>query len=455
MSFNDQLGFTFSAPQRRVWHVREIVSAVRGALEREYADVWVEGEISNFRPADSGHLYFSLKDEAAQLRIVMFRSQARLLKFRPENGLKVVARGRVTLYEGRGELQLMAEYLEPQGAGALQLAFEQLKNKLQAEGLFDRDRKKPIPALPKKIGVITSPRGAVIQDILNVLRRRHNSAHVLIYPAQVQGEGASSEVASGVRWFNRDAQVDVIIIARGGGSIEDLAAFNDEGLARVIAASTLPIISAVGHETDFTICDFVADLRAPTPSAAAELVIQSKQELDERLTSLRTHLARALRVRLLEYEKRLDRLARHGAFGGMQTAIARRQQKVDDLAFRLRAAQAGLFRQFHRRLDVASTRVRHHDLRSRFAGRHREVEAQAEKLSAAYRNYLVRRRSRLERLEGQLQALSPISILERGYALVFDGEGRLLKDARQVREGDTITAQLALGQVTAVVKKPE
>jgi exodeoxyribonuclease VII large subunit len=455
MSFNDQLGFSFTAPQRRIWQVRDIVSSVRSALEREYADVWVEGEISNYRPADSGHLYFSLKDEAAQLRIVMFRSQARLLKFRPENGLKVIARGRVTLYEGRGELQLMAEYLEPQGAGALQLAFEQLKAKLQAEGLFAKERKKSIPMLPKKIGVVTSPRGAVIQDILNVLRRRHKSVHVLIFPAQVQGETAAAEVSTGIRWFNKAANVEVIIVARGGGSIEDLAAFNDEDLARTVAASTIPIISAVGHETDFTICDFVSDLRAPTPSAAAELVIRSKQELDERLATLRTHLARALRVRLLEYEKRLDRLARHGAFGGMQTAIARRQQKVDDLVFRLTSAQTNVFRQLHRRLDVAATRVRHHDLRSRFASRHRDIDKHIEKLTTTLRSYLMRRNARLERLGGQLQSLSPISILERGYALVFDAEGRLLKDARQVHEGATIQAQLALGQITAIVKKPE
>jgi exodeoxyribonuclease VII large subunit len=369
--------------------------------------------------------------------------------------MKVIARGRVTLYEGRGELQLMAEYLEPQGAGALQLAFEQLKAKLQAEGLFAQSRKKAIPVLPKKIGVVTSPRGAVIQDILNVLRRRHNTVHVLIFPAQVQGETAALEVAAGVRWFNKAEIVDVVIVARGGGSIEDLAAFNDEALARTIAASNIPVISAVGHETDFTICDFVSDLRAPTPSAAAELVIRSKQELDERLTTIQTHLARALRLRLLEYEKRLDRLARHGAFGGMQTAIARHQQRVDDLAFRLTAAQTNLFRQLHRRLDVAATRVRHHDLRSRFASEHRQIQIQVERLAATLRTYLIRQHARLDRLAGQVRSLSPISILERGYALVFDAEGRLLKDARQVREGDTIKAQLALGKVTATVKKPE
>src|SRR3954464_3549124 len=276
----DQLGFSFVAQPvaKKVWSPRELMTTLRTHLEQSFGDVWLQGEISNFKPADSGHLYFTLKDDAAQVRVVMFRLKEQLLRFRPENGMQVVARGRVTLYEQRGELQLMAEYLEPQGAGALQVAFEQLKAKLAAEGLFDQERKKPLPLLPRRIGVVTSPRGAAIQDILNILKRRHENVGVLIYPAQVQGEAAAKEVAAGVRYFNsmkKDA-VDVIIIARGGGSAEDLAAFNDEGLARTIAASKIPTVSAVGHETDFTIADFVADLRAPTPSAAAEMVIRSK-----------------------------------------------------------------------------------------------------------------------------------------------------------------------------------
>ena len=278
MSLSEQLGFTFQAT-RRIWTVRDLMSDLRTRVEREYTDVWVEGEISNFRPADSGHLYFTLKDDGAQIRIVMFRSQARLLRFKPENGLQIVARGRVTIYEPRGEMQLSAEYLEPKGAGALQIAFEQLKAKLAAEGLFDQARKKTIPALPRRIGIVTSPRGAAVQDILNILRRRHESVSVLIFPAQVQGEAAAAEVGSGVRFFNRANNVDVILVARGGGSLEDLAAFNDETLARTVAGSRIPVISAVGHETDFTIVDFVSDLRAPTPSAAAELVIRSRQEL--------------------------------------------------------------------------------------------------------------------------------------------------------------------------------
>src|SRR5499427_7517115 len=269
-SFHDQLGFSFRPPERRVWRVRDLVAAVRTHVEREYSDAWVEGEISNFRAPESGHLYFTLKDGDAQIRVVMFRSSARLLRFRPADGLQVVVRGRVTIYEDRGELQISAEYIEPKGAGSLQLAFEQLKAKLEAEGLFAAERKKSIPSLPSRIGVVTSPQAAALRDILNILQRRHHSVNVLIFPAQVQGDSASFEVASGVRFFNQRKTVEVIIVARGGGSAEDLAPFNNEGLARTIAASEIPVISAVGHETDFTITDFVADLRAPTPSAAAE-----------------------------------------------------------------------------------------------------------------------------------------------------------------------------------------
>src|SRR3954468_3736052 len=299
----DQLGFSFVAQPvaRKLWLPRELMTSLRTQLEQSFGDVWVQGEISNYKPADSGHLYFTLKDDAAQVRVVMFRLKAQLLRFRPENGMQVVARGRVTMYEQRGDLQLMAEYLEPQGTGALPVAFEQMKAKLAAEGLFEQERKKPLPLLPRRIGVVTSPRGAAIQDILNILRRRHENVGVLIYPAQVQGSDAASEVASGIRFFNRtrskETAVDVIIIARGGGSLEDLAAFNDEGLARVIAASELPVISAIGHETDFTIADFVADLRAPTPSAAAEIVISARQQLEEQIGSLARRLEHGIRYR--------------------------------------------------------------------------------------------------------------------------------------------------------------
>ena len=453
VSEQSQFDFIFSPPSRRVWTVRDLVGAVRTHLEREYSDVWIEGEISNFRPADSGHLYFTLKDDAGQIRAVMFRSQARLLRFRPENGLQVIARGRITVYESRGELQLSAEYLEPKGAGALQIAFEQLKAKLAAEGLFESSRKRPIPALPRRIGVITSARGAALRDILNVLHRRHESVNVLIYPAQVQGEAAPVEVSAGLRYFSRERNVDVIIVARGGGSVEDLAAFNDEGLARTVAASKIPVISAVGHETDFTILDFVADLRAPTPSAAAEIVIRSKHDLEEQVENLHRRLARSARYHLLIGRQALTELAQHGAFVRMAELINRRQQRVDDLVHRLARAQREYLSHFRQRLDVASARVRYHDLRRQLAGMRRILDGQGNALASAMRAVTLNRRVAAERLTARLQDLSPLNILERGYALVFDREGKLVKSGAQVRAGDPLHIRVAHGEIDAKVEK--
>ena len=453
MSSADQLGLTFSAPARKVWLVRDLVAAVRTRVEREYSDIWVEGEISNFRAHDSGHLYFTLKDENSQIRAVMFRSQARLLRFRPEDGMQVILRGRVTVFEGRGELQLSAEYLEPKGAGALQVAFEQLKAKLEAEGLFDAARKKAIPALPRCIGVVTSPQGAALRDILNVLRRRHHSASVLIYPAQVQGESAATEVSSGVKHFNRAKTVDVIIIARGGGSAEDLVAFNHEGLARVIANSAIPTISAVGHETDFTIIDFVADLRAPTPSAAAELVIRSRQEIEEQAGALRLRLTRAMRYRLLMARQTLTEAAQHGAFARMMEGINQRQQRLDDLLYRLEKAERKLIEQHRRKWEQVSAAVRHYDARRVLAGMRRDIASRTTAIASAVRTLLLRRRSRFEQIGHQLKALSPVAILERGYALVFDSSGKLVKDSSQVDIGEEISARLAHGSLTAKIEK--
>jgi exodeoxyribonuclease VII large subunit len=460
VSSGDQLGLGFQTVTRRVWTVQDLVSAVRSQLEREYTDVWVEGEISNFRPAESGHLYFTLKENGAQIRVVMFRMQARLLRFRPENGLQVVARGRVTVYEARGELQISAEYLEPKGAGALQVAFEQLKAKLAAEGLFDTSRKKPIPALPRRIGLVTSPRGAALQDMLNILRRRHENVHILIYPAQVQGEAAAGEVSAGIRFFNRAASnlpekkpVDVIIVARGGGSIEDLAAFNDEALARVVAESKVPVISAVGHETDFTILDFVADLRAPTPSAAAELVIRSKHELDERLTSMGNRMSKAIRYYLLMARQALTERAQHAALVGMREALNRRQQRLDEAIYQVGDIQRGILQQYRRRLDLAATRIQHHDLRRRVAALRREMDARTVALANATRRVLQDRRTWVQHRAARLDALSPLKVLERGYALVFDGAGNLVKDAVQVGVGEEIRARVARGEISAVVKQ--
>lgn len=457
MSGGDQLGFSFpvGAP-RRVWSVRELVSAVRTAVEREYTDVWLEGEISNYRPSESGHLYFTLKDGDAQLRVVMFRSQARLLRFRPDNGMQIIARGRVTIYDARGELQVAAEYLEPKGAGALQVAFDQLKARLEAEGLFAQERKKPLPAFPRRIAIVTSPRGAAVQDMLNILRRRHAGVGVLVFPAQVQGEAAAAEVAAGIRFFNRSGlpetwQVDVIVVARGGGSIEDLAAFNDEALARTIAESHIPVISAVGHETDFTIADFVADLRAPTPSAAAELVIESEQQISERIATLRQRLSRAARYRLLVLRNRLAQLAEKGTLQRMADVVRRRQQRLDELHFRLAQAEAAQLGRYRRRVDVAAARIRHLDMRRVLAGMRHQADRSAMHLVQLTRRTLAEKRARLERAASTLNALSPNRILERGYAVVFDASGRLVRDAAQVVAGDVVETRVAKGSFKSTV----
>jgi exodeoxyribonuclease VII large subunit len=454
-SLSDQMGFSFRPPERRVWKVRDLVAAVRSHIEREYSDAWVEGEISNFRAPESGHLYFTLKDGNAQIRVVMFRSSARLLRFRPADGLQVVVRGRVTVYEDRGELQISAEYIEPKGAGSLQLAFEQLKSKLEAEGLFAGERKKAIPVLPGRIGIVTSAQAAALRDILNVLERRHHSVNVLIYPAQVQGESASHEVTAGVRYFNQHDNVDVIIVARGGGSVEDLAAFNDEALARMVAASEIPVISAVGHETDFTIVDFVADLRAPTPSAAAELVIRSRQEIEDHAAALHERLARAMRYRLLMGRQALTELAQHGAFGRMMKLIRQSQQKVDDLTHRMELSERNLLERMRRRWEIISAAVRHYDLRLVLSGMRKELESGTAALASIMRNVLLQHRVRSERLQTALGSLSPLAILERGYALVFDSEGKLLKDVRGVNVGEEISARLAHGQIHAAVTKKQ
>ena len=389
----------------------------------------------------------------AQIRTVMFRSSARLLRFRPENGMQVVVRGRVTIYEDRGELQISAEYIEPKGAGALQVAFEQLKARLGAEGLFDVTRKKAIPALPRRIGIVSSAQAAALRDILNILRRRHRTASILIYPAQVQGENAPIEVSAGIRYFNKARNVDVIIVARGGGSAEDLAAFNHEGLARTVASSAIPIISAVGHETDFTIIDFVADLRAPTPSAAAELVIRSRQEVEEQAEGLHRRLVLGIRYRVAVAQRALVELAQHGAFGRMMDGINQRQQRLDDLLYRLERAERQMFEQHRRRWERAAAAVRHYDVRRMLAGIRQQLESRVAAIAGATHNVLLQRRGRLEQLSGRLDALSPMAILERGYALVFDASGKLVKDAAQVQVGEEISARLARGEIGAVVKK--
>ena len=459
MDIPDQLGFQFRGSERRIWTVRALVAAVRAHIEREYSDCWVDGEISNLRIPDSGHLYFTLKEEAAQMRVVMFRSAARLLRFRPENGLHVTVRGRITVYEERGELQIAAEFMEPQGAGALQLAFEQLKARLAAEGLFEASRKQAVPPLPRRIGMITSPQGAALRDILNILARRHHSANVLIYPAQVQGDAAAGEVMAGLRYFQqvpRDGgAVEVIIIARGGGSAEDLACFNDEGLARAVAEAKIPVISAIGHETDFTIVDFVADLRAPTPSSAAELVIRSRQEIEAQAEDLQRRLERAVQYRLLMARQELTERARHGAFARTMDGIHRRAQKLDEQRFRLEKAERQILERCRRRLENVGAAVRHYDARRRLAAVRQRLEGLIANLAAATETRLLEKRGALDRRSASLEALSPVAILNRGYALVFDARGELVKDAARLEAGDDLSARLARGRVRARVTATE
>ncbi|MBV9670973.1 MAG: exodeoxyribonuclease VII large subunit, partial [Acidobacteriales bacterium] len=410
-----------------------------------------EGEMSNYRPSSSGHMYFTIKDGDAQISAVMFRSSARLLRFRPDNGMLLIGRGRVTIYDQRGQLQINVEYLEPKGAGALQIAFEQLKAKLSAEGLFDAERKKPIPKLPRVVGIVTSQSGAAIRDILNVLQRRHEDVHILVWPAQVQGETAAREIADGIRYFNKNQNADVLIVARGGGSVEDLAAFNDEGLARTIAASAIPIISAIGHETDFTIADFVADLRAPTPSAAAELVVEAKHQLEASVRNLHDRLKNMMRYRLALSRQRVNAVSAEAAFERMRHLVHRHQQHVDQFTFRLLTVERSRLQALRQRLDVAQARVRHHDLRRTISLQRHGLERGNQQLAATMSRLLAERSSRLGRLQSQLHALSPLRVLERGYSLAFDDSGTLIKSVEQVREGQELRTQFADGEAKSRV----
>ncbi len=423
-------------PERKIWQVSELTTQVRDLLERAFRDLWVQGEISNFRVSPYGHYYFTLKDAAAQLRCFVNKREARFLRLRPEDGLAVTVRGSLSVYEQRGDYQLLVNYLEPVGVGALQLAFEQLKARLAAEGLFAAERKKPLPMLPQRIGLITSPRGAAIADIIRILRRRYQNLHLRLYPVRVQGEGAADEIVAAIQDFNRLAaseRPDVLILARGGGSLEDLWAFNEESLARAIAASRLPIITGIGHETDFTIADFVADLRAPTPSAAAELVIKTKAELKERLRALESRLGQLLRYQVLQARQRLTELLAARGWRQLESLLREQAQRADEFSTRLRQALRDAVTEARQRWALAAARLASYDLRG----------------------LVGRDRLRLGALAGQLTQLSPLAVLERGYAIAFDAQGKVLKSAAAVGLGDPIQVQLARGRLEAEVKKKE
>lgn len=446
--------FSFNlAPERRVWSVSELNARIRGVLEAQFRDLWVEGEISNCRPAQSGHLYFTLKDDAAQIRCVCFRNQARLLKFQPEDGLHVTVRGSLSVYEQRGDYQLYVEHLEPVGVGSLQLAFEQLKKKLEAEGLFDAARKKPLPVLPRRIGIVTSPAGAAVRDILRILRQRFPNANVLVYPARVQGDGACDDIVRAIGFLNRSRLVDVMILARGGGSLEDLWAFNEEDVARAIAASQIPVISGVGHETDFTIADFVADVRASTPSNAAEIVVRTRQEFDRHIAGLERQLAQHARYRLALLSRRVQDLRAHPGFRRLSDVLRQRRMRADELSARLGDLLRGRLDQSRRRLGAAQLRVHAFDLRARIGTLRARFEQRTGALAERMQRRLVGERRRLERAMLQLDERSPLRVLERGYAIAYDAAGNVLRSADQVSPGDEIGIRLSRDSITAAVKR--
>lgn len=440
--------------EKTILTVSRLTALLRGVLEENFEQVWVEGEISNLSLPSSGHLYFTLKDSGAQLRCVMFKGAAKNLKFRLTDGMALIARGRISVYDQRGEYQLICEYLEPAGVGALQTAFIQLKERLAREGLFDEGRKRPMPSFPRRVGVVTSSTGAAIHDVLNVLRRRFASLEILLYPVRVQGEGAAVEIARAVDDMNRLKLVDVLIVGRGGGSLEDLWPFNEEVVARSIHRSHIPVISAVGHETDWTICDFVADLRAPTPSAAAELVIASSEELRNQMESLTHRLRLAMERQLAMLEARLEaqRRALHDPTS-MQGHLA---QRVDDLTERLYLA-----------LENSVIRRREQFERFQAMLMHQNPVRQADNLQQRIKLFSAQaERLMMLRLEGlkqefgsnaaRLEVLSPLNTLSRGYAIATrKPDGRVVMDAVQLAVGDRLRIRFHRGSAECCVEMVE
>jgi exodeoxyribonuclease VII large subunit len=439
-------------PDRDIYSVSRLNREVRVLLERGFGSLWLEAEISNFSRPTSGHWYFSLKDAAAQVRCAMFRQRNMLARFAPRDGQKVLVRARIGLYEPRGEYQLLVDHIEDAGLGALKRQFEELSARLAAEGLFAAERKRSLPALPRRIGVITSPTGAAVRDIVHVLGRRFPAAAVLIFPVAVQGAQAAAEITAAVTLAGRRGDCDVLIVARGGGSLEDLWAFNDEALARAIVASPIPVVSGVGHEIDFTIADFAADVRAPTPSAAAEIVVPDGVEWLKTLRAGEARLMQAIRRRLHDGRERLRWLHGRAALVSPVARLAQRMQHVDDLENRLLRA----LRQRH--TDLRSTLI---EARSRLwqqspvtrlrdgAARHRALGM---RLQAAQMRHLSAARGRLLPLLRTLQAVSPLATLERGYAIVSRADGTILRDSADADPGTLIEARLAKGHLRARVE---
>ena len=416
-----------------VYTVSQVTELIKAALEVAFPQVWVEGEISGFKRHTSGHIYFSLKDEKSVLKAVMWRSNAARLAFDIKDGLKAVCRGKISVYDARGDYQLYVDLVEPKGKGALQLRFEQLKEKLKAAGLFEPGRKKKLPLRPKTIGIVTSPTGAAIRDILRVLERRYAKLHILIYPAKVQGEEAAAEIAAGLDVLGGRPEIDVIIIGRGGGSPEDLWAFNEEAVARAIFRSPKPVISAVGHEIDFTIADFVADVRAPTPSAAAEMVIETEAAFEERIRVVTRRLAELVKYSVQERKSEVAELAQHRIFQNFRIRVLNVGQRVDDLDARARNI----------------LRTRHMDL----AEKNGAVRLSTEKITNLFMQKLRDRRAAWERFSTNLHTLSPLNVLKKGYTLCWTDDGlRLARKIEDVKAEDTVIVSFFKGEFKARVR---
>lgn len=438
----------------RTWTVTELTASVRDLLETRFREVRVEGELSNAKIWNTGHLYFTLKDANAQIKGVMFRSALRALRFRPEDGLHVIARGSVSVYEPKGEYQLVCEHMEPKGAGALQVAFEQLKKRLQAEGLFAAERKRALPALPRKIGIVTALDGAAIRDIINVISRRHPNAQLVIRPSRVQGDGAANDVARSLAAIAKVPGVDVVIVGRGGGSIEDLWAFNEEVVARAIASMPVPVISAVGHETDFTIADFVADLRAPTPSAAAELVVAGKDEFRLRIDRLSGRLKAAVRSRIERLRGQTHRLAGRPGLAGWPGRLAMRGRHVAELTHQLSRSGRTVVARRERRYHELRLALETFDLRRRLGTvRSRLVRAEGALKAGVIRAHH-RADARLREQAGRLDSLSPLAVLGRGYAVCWnERRTQVLREADAVAEGDAVRVTLHRGELDCRVER--
>jgi len=446
-----QLQFNLQ-PERRVFTVSDLTARIRDLLAKNFTDLSVQGEISNCRAAASGHYYFTLKDDRAQIRCVFFKQQQRGMKFKPEDGLQVTVRGSISVYEVRGEYQIYVESLEPVGRGALQLAFEQLKKRLLEEGLFDAARKKPLPLLPSRIGLITSPAGAAVRDVVRILTRRFPNVHLTLYPVRVQGAEAEGEIVEALKYFSKTRTVDVVLLVRGGGSLEDLWCFNEEQVARAIVASTVPVISGVGHEMDFTIADFVADVRASTPSAAAEIVVQTRREFDKHVSDLEESLISLIRYRLAVSARRVHELAGRRGFRRPLDILRQTRQRADDLTSRLALGLKARLTTSHRRFNIAHMRIVSFDFQKKMAALRLRVQKCDHELCVRIERAIRRKRDRWERLALQLEERSPLRVLERGYAIATDAAGNVLRDAAQVVTGDEVKIQLHHGRLSTEVK---